>query len=163
MSLSLPCCLLSCCCCWGCVLCSLTCDHKVKHGTSAWKKKQTVYGTAPVCFFFYPLMVADPWQCKMLWFIWSVSLTAVTHSLFPVSGCHISLLVKSPQTRRKPQRQLVNVEGKKKKKKTTSRFYSESSLETPIFFFISLWLLKVAQTNARLQIHSGVSVCLVQT
>lgn len=62
----------------------------------------------------------------------SASDSSDTHSPFPVSGCHVSLLVKSPQReRRKPQRQ------PRERWSKTSRFYSEPSVYNPVF--ISLW------------------------
>lgn len=137
----------------GCVLCSLTCDYEVTHGTSVWGKNRLWHSAGE----FSPFIFADLWQLKRLWLIWSVPLTAMTHSSFPVSGCHLSLLVKSPQTRRKPQQQLVNIETKLLG--FTPRLWA---FITTTFFFLFVDV-KVAQENARVHIHSGVEICLAKS
>lgn len=69
-----------------------TCDLK-RSSMSRLHGKETGCGTAP---FYSSLISADLWQLKVLWLIWSVPETAMTHIPFPVSGCHVSLLVKTP-------------------------------------------------------------------
>lgn len=141
----------------GCVLCSLTCDYEVMHGTSVWGKNRLWHSTGE----FSPFIFADLWQLKKLWLIWSVPLTAMTHSSFPVSGCHLSLLVKRPD---KTKASTAACEHWNK----TSRFYS-SALSLHYNHFLKKNFLRVCGCESgtgkcsRTYIHSGVKICLAKS
>lgn len=63
---------------------------------------KTGYGAAPSPFYLCRSVAVQGAVAYLV----SASDSSDTHSPFPVSGCHVSLLVKSPhRERRKPQRQ----------------------------------------------------------
>lgn len=69
---------------------SHTSDYEVKHGTSCMGK--TGYGAAPSPFYLCRSVAVQGAVAYLV----SASDSSDTHSPFPVSGCHVSLLVKSP-------------------------------------------------------------------
>lgn len=106
--------------------------------------------------FFSPFIFADLWQFKVLWLIWSVPLTAMTQSSFPVWGCHVSLLVKTLQTKMKASTAACERWSK------TSRFYSSAlSLHHNHFFFFLFISLRSWKWH-KIHIRSSVSICLAK-
>lgn len=90
-----------------CALCSLTCNYEVKYGIVAWEK--TFYDRAPVIFLLLSLQICGSSRCCGLS---GQCLDSSDTQSFSCLRLSVSLLVKSPQAKRKPQRQFVKVEAK---------------------------------------------------